>query len=93
MIYKVMTADGTVTPANVPGIMYGVVLTAGANNGNALFKDGGASGTNVIKLNCLANTSEEFTFTKPIRFTTDIYLDLTNLDYVYILFDQNKATQ
>ena len=80
------TADGTMvsTPARVKGIL----ITTTASAGSVVLKDGGASGTARITLNTPA-VAEMFNALLPgegVRFTTDVYVDVTNVASVTVFY-------
>ena len=79
-------ADGTMVsgPARVKGIL----LTTTTSSGSVVLKDGGASGTTRITLNTPA-VAEMFNALLPaegVRFSTDVYVDVTNVSSVTIFY-------
>ena len=80
------TADGTMVdqPTRVKGILITTTTTAGS----VVLKDGGASGTARITLNTPA-VAEMFNALLPaegVRFTTDVYVDVTNVASVTVFY-------
>ena len=80
------TADGTMVagPARVKGIL----LTTTTSAGSVVLKDGGASGTTLVTLNTPA-VAEMFNALLPgegIRFTTDVYVDVTDVSSVTVFY-------
>jgi len=90
MQYVILTATGVVSPASIPGVLYGCTLTTTVA-GTVAFRNGGASGTILFTANVAANDTVQFEFKKPIRFSTDIYATLTNVTFAYINFEYNKG--
>lgn len=80
------TSDGTIVsgPARIKGILLTTTTTAGA----VVLKDGGASGTTRVTLNTPA-VAEMFNALLPgegIRFTTDVYVDVTDVSSVTVFY-------
>lgn len=80
------TTDGTLVsgPARIKGIMLTTTTTAGA----VVLKDGGASGTVRLTLNTPA-VAEMFNALLPgegIRFTTDVYVDVTDVSSITVFY-------
>ena len=80
------TTDGTLVagPARIKGIMLTTTTTAGS----VVLKDGGASGTTRLTLNTPA-VAEMFNALLPgegIRFTTDVYVDVTDVSSVTVFY-------
>ena len=90
MQYVILTGSGVVSPANVPGVLYGCVLTTTVA-GTVTFRNGGSGGTILFVCNVAANDTVQFKFDKPIRFSTDLYATLSNVTYAYINFEYNKG--
>ena len=80
------TSDGTIVPG--PARIKGILMTTSSTAGSVVLKDGGASGTTRITLNTPAAV-EMFNALLPaegVRFTTDVYLDVTNVDSVTVFY-------
>ena len=80
------TADGTLV--NQPTRIKGILLTTTTTAGSVVFKDGGASGTTKLTLNTPA-VAEMFNALLPaegVRFTTDVYVDVTNVSSVTVFY-------
>ena len=80
------TTDGTLVsgPARVKGILLTTTTTAGS----VVLKDGGASGTTRLTMNTPA-VAEMFNALLPgegIRFTTDVYVDVTDVSSVTVFY-------
>jgi hypothetical protein len=80
------TTDGTLVsgPARIKGVMLTTTTTAGS----IVLKDGGSSGTVRLTLNTPA-VAEMFNALLPgegIRFTTDVYLDTTDVASVTVFY-------
>lgn len=80
------TSDGTLVsgPARIKGVM----LTTTSTAGSVVLKDGGASGTARLTLNTPA-VAEMFNALLPgegIRFTTDVYVDVTDVSSVTVFY-------
>jgi hypothetical protein len=80
------TSDGTlVTQATR---VRGIMITTTSSAGSIVLKDGGASGVTKITVNTPA-VAEIFNALIPaegVRFTTDVYLDVTNVDSVTVFY-------
>lgn len=80
------TADGTMV--DQPTRIKGILLTTTGTAGSVVLKDGGASGTTRLTLNTPA-VAEMFNALLPaegIRFYTDVYVDVTNVDSVTVFY-------
>ena len=80
------TSDGTMV--NQPTRVKGILITTTTTGGSVVLKDGGASGTALITLNTPA-VAEMFNALLPaegVRFTTDVYLDLTDVASVTVFY-------
>lgn len=80
------TTDGTLV--SQPTRVKGILLTTSSSAGSVVLKDGGASGTTRITLNTPA-VAEMFNALLPaegVRFTTDVYVDVTNVDSVTVFY-------
>jgi hypothetical protein len=80
------TSDGTLVaqPTRIRGIM----ITTTGTAGSIVLKDGGSGGTTKITVNTPA-VAEIFNALIPaegVRFTTDVYLDVTNVDSVTVFY-------
>lgn len=80
------TADGTLVAG--PARIKGILLTTTSSAGAVVLKDGGASGTTRLTLNTPA-VAEMFNALLPgegIRFTSDVYVDVTNVSSVTVFY-------
>ena len=80
------TADGTIVAG--PARIKGILLTTTTSAGSVVLKDGGASGTTRVTLNTPA-VAEMFNALLPgegIRFTSDVYVDVTNVSSVTVFY-------
>ena len=80
------TADGTLVAG--PARIKGILLTTTSSAGSVVLKDGGASGATRVTLNTPA-VAEMFNALLPgegIRFTTDVYVDVTNVSSVTVFY-------
>ena len=80
------TADGTMVSG--PARIKGILITTTSSAGSVVLKDGGASGTTKLTLNTPA-VAEMFNALLPaegIRFTTDVYVDVTNVGSVTVFY-------
>ena len=80
------TADGTIVAG--PARIKGILLTTTSSAGSVVLKDGGASGTTRMTLNTPA-VAEMFNALLPgegVRFTTDVYVDVTNIASVTVFY-------
>ena len=80
------TADGTMVAG--PARIKGILLTTTSSAGSVVLKDGGASGTTKLTLNTPA-VAEMFNALLPgegIRFTSDVYVDVTNVSSVTVFY-------
>lgn len=80
------TADGTIVSG--PARIKGILLTTTTSAGSVVLKDGGASGTTRMTLNTPA-VAEMFNALLPgegVRFTTDVYVDVTNVSSVTVFY-------
>lgn len=80
------TADGTMVAG--PARIKGILLTTTSSAGSVVLKDGGASGTTRLTLNTPA-VAEMFNALLPgegIRFTSDVYVDVTNVSSVTVFY-------
>ncbi len=80
------TADGTMVAG--PARIKGILLTTTSSAGSVVLKDGGASGTTRMTLNTPA-VAEMFNALLPgegIRFTSDVYVDVTNVSSVTVFY-------
>jgi hypothetical protein len=80
------TADGTLVAG--PARIKGILLTTTSSAGSVVLKDGGASGTTRMTLNTPA-VAEMFNALLPgegIRFTSDVYVDVTNVSSVTVFY-------
>ena len=80
------TADGTLVaqPTRIRGIM----ITTTTSAGSVVLKDGGASGATKLTVNTPA-VAEIFNALIPaegVRFTTDVYVDVTNVSSVTVFY-------
>lgn len=80
------TADGTLVAG--PARIKGILLTTTSSAGSVVLKDGGSSGATRITLNTPA-VAEMFNALLPaegVRFTTDVYVDVTNVSSVTVFY-------
>ena len=80
------TSDGTLV--SQPTRIRGIMITSTTTAGSIVLKDGGASGTAKITVNTPA-VAEIFNALIPsegVRFMTDVYLDVTNVDSVTVFY-------
>ena len=80
------TADGTMVAG--PARIKGILLTTTSSAGSVVLKDGGSSGATRITLNTPA-VAEMFNALLPaegVRFTTDVYVDVTNVSSVTVFY-------
>lgn len=80
------TADGTLVAG--PARIKGILLTTTSSAGSVVLKDGGASGTTRMTLNTPA-VAEMFNALLPgegVRFTSDVYVDVTNVSSVTVFY-------
>lgn len=94
-VAKVMIADGQITDAGKPGLLYGFGAHSDTNHVTVLFENG-AGGTALVNHDMIATTAEgdntEWVhFNPPIEFTADIYLNLTDSPHVTVLYAQLEA--
>jgi hypothetical protein len=71
-----------------PARIKGILLTTTSSAGSVVLKDGGASGTARLTLNTPA-VAEMFNALLPgegIRFTSDVYVDVTNVSSVTVFY-------
>lgn len=86
VLSAVATADGTMVSGR--NRLKGVVMTATGTAGSVVFKDGGASGTARLTLNtpAVADFHDIIIPGEGVLFTTDIYVDVTNVSSVTIFY-------
>lgn len=80
------TSDGTMV--DQPTRVKGILLTTTTTAGSVVLKDGGSGGTARITLNTPA-VAEMFNALLPaegVRFTTDVYVDVTDVSSVTIFY-------
>ncbi len=80
------TSDGTMV--DQPTRVKGILLTTTTTAGSVVLKDGGSGGTALITLNTPA-VAEMFNALLPaegVRFTTDVYVDVTDVSSVTIFY-------
>ena len=80
------TDDGTMV--DQPTRVKGILLTTTTTAGSVVLKDGGSGGTTLITLNTPA-VAEMFNALLPgegVRFTTDVYVDVTNVSSVTVFY-------
>lgn len=85
---KSATRTGAGTLVNQPTRIKGILLTTTTTAGSVVLKDGGATGTSLITLNTPA-VAEMFNALLPaegVRFTTDVYVDLTDVASVTVFY-------
>ena len=90
-----ITSSGVVTTAGKAGILWGYTLIGGsAGSTKALFKNGGASGTDTWAITAVAGTAVgdvtvEKDFSRGVVFSTDIYCTLTGTGaYIYVSYEE-----
>lgn len=86
VLSAVATADGSMVSGR--NRLKGVVLTSSATAGSIVFKDGGASGTVRLTLNTPASAGfhDIVIPSEGVLFSSDIYVDLTNVTSVTIFY-------
>ncbi len=80
------TGDGTMVDGSAR--VKGILITTTTSAGSVVLKDGGASGTAKITLNTPA-VAEMFNALLPgegIKFSTDVYVDVTNVASVTVFY-------
>lgn len=80
------TTDGTLVSG--PARIKGILMTTSSTAGSVVLKDGGSSGTTRITLNTPA-IAEMFNALLPgegVRFTSNVYVDLTNVDSITVFY-------
>lgn len=80
------TTDGTLV--SQPTRIRGIMITTTSSAGSIVLKDGGSSGVAKITVNTPA-VAEIFNALIPaegVRFTTDVYVDVTNVDSVTVFY-------
>ena len=80
------TTDGTLV--SQPTRIRGIMITTTTSAGSIVLKDGGSSGVAKITVNTPA-VAEIFNALIPaegVRFTTDVYVDVTNVDSVTVFY-------
>lgn len=80
------TADGTLV--NQPTRIRAITITTTSSAGSVVLKDGGSGGTAKITVNTPA-VAEIFNVLIPaegVRFTTDVYVDVTNVSSVTVFY-------
>lgn len=82
------TADATMFAGRAR--LKGVYLVPAAAAGTAVFKDGGSGGTTLLTLDTIASATGTPVYVQVpgegILFSTDIYLDVTNVAMVTIFY-------
>lgn len=86
VLSAVATADGTMVSGR--NRLKGVVMTATTTAGSVVFKDGGSSGTTRLTFNtpAVADFHDIIIPGEGVLFTTDIYVDVTNVSSVTIFY-------
>jgi hypothetical protein len=80
------TSDGTLVSQATR--IRGILITTTTTAGSVVLKDGGSSGTAKLTINTPA-VAEIFNALIPaegVRFTSDVYLDVTNVDSVTVFY-------
>ena len=80
------TSDGTIVAQGTR--IKAITITTTSSAGSIVLKDGGSSGTAKITINTPA-VAEIFNVLIPgegVRFYTDVYVDVTNVDGVTVFF-------
>ncbi len=78
MVSKSLIKAASAAISAKPGMVYGIGLSAGVDEATLIIKDGGSSGT--VKTSTLvvsSGTSDHWTFSEGIQFTTSIYATIT----------------
>lgn len=84
---KKLTADGAVKSGR--GTVWTVtVISDGSNAGSVVLKDGGATGTEMWRLDvpATAGQSASVTFPMGLSFESSIYADITSITAVYVAY-------
>ena len=87
VLSKKLTEDGAVS-AN-PGKMWTFcLLSDGTNAGSVIFKDGGASGTEIWRAQVTATAGDMAVVTFPdgLSYNTSLYADVTNIGSLYVAY-------
>ena len=82
-----LTGDGAVSAG--PGKVWAVtVISDGVNAGSVILKDGGATGTEMWRIDvpATAGATESVSFPMGLSFETSIYADLTNVAAVFVAY-------
>ena len=84
---KKLTADGVISAT--PGKMWTFsLLSDGTNAGTVIFKDGGASGTEIwaAQVTATAGDMKTVTFPDGLSYNTSLYADVTNIGSLYVAY-------
>lgn len=88
------TSSGTITTANSPGLLYGVIMRSGTGASKIDIRNGGSGGTILATMSHVATTGagdqcDYFTPVEPIQFSTDIYLSIAGTaTEVFVFYKQ-----
>ncbi|MFA5054250.1 MAG: hypothetical protein WC565_09340 [Parcubacteria group bacterium] len=84
--YYVATTDGTAS-AGACRLWGYVIVSDGSNAGTVSFLDGGSGGTQKWYDSVLATAgaTTRFEFPQPLKFGTNLYLDVTNIGTISLL--------
>ena len=87
ILAKKLTSGGVVS-ASKGQVWTVTVISDGANAGSVVLQDGGASGTELwrIDLPATPGATESVTFPQGLSFKTSIYADITNVTAVYVAY-------
>lgn len=81
-----VTATGTVV--NQPARIKSVYLVSGASAGSLVFRNGGASGTELLRLDTPAGVGDQSVIIPEngIRFTANVHVTVTNVTSVTVFY-------
>ena len=87
VLAKKLTAGGVVS-ASKGKVWTVTVISDGANAGSVVLKDGGASGTELWRIDvpATAGATESVTFPHGLSFSTSIYADISNVAAAYVAY-------
>lgn len=80
------TADGTMVNGRAR-LRHVLVKTSSTGTPQVIFKDGGSGGTTLLTMDFVVSVNEDIPLPdEGILFTSSIYVDVTNIDRVTILY-------
>jgi hypothetical protein len=88
------TSSGTITTANVPGLLYAVILRSGTTASKIELRNGGSGGTILATISYVATTAvgdeiRGISFPEPVAFSTDIYATIAGTGAeAYVFYKQ-----